>query len=158
REAAAHAEFARDWSAERGTPFAAGARQFVDRALAVDPGPAMAAALAASIVTWIATCVQRSDWLEATQAHEVLTRVAPDGEAAAESPGHAFISVDAATIAERLDEADVREQARLFAFVIRVGAAAAPLLVAALAYSAKTRVRAGATTALAYAFADDPSA
>jgi len=158
REAAARDAFARAWESERATPFADAAAGFVDRARALDAGPTMAEALAASLVTWIATCVQRSDWEEATIAYDLLQRVAPDAAATAGPLGYAFGSVDAETIAERIDEADVREQSRLFAFVIRVGAPAAPLLVAALAYSGRARVRAGVTTALAYAFAEEPAA
>src|SRR5262249_31820742 len=45
----------------------------------------------------------------------------------------------------------------VFGFVVRVGAPALSLLVSVLANSTRSRVRAGATTALAYAFADDPS-
>jgi ribosomal protein L16/L10AE len=33
--------------------------------LTAEPQPEMTEALAAAIVTWIATCVQRSDWQEA---------------------------------------------------------------------------------------------
>ena len=46
---------------------------------------------------------------------------------------------------------------RLFAFAVRVGAPALPLLAGALGLCSKARVRAGITTALAYAFADDPA-
>jgi HEAT repeat protein len=144
------------WAAERADAFPDDAESFITRMLAVDARPEMAGALAASVVTWIATCVQRSDWREAIRAGELLRRVDPGGRNGTEALAHAFGSVDTAAVIERLDECDAREQSRMFAFVVRVGAPALPLLIAAIASSGKARVRAGATTALAYAFADDP--
>ena len=156
-EAEAGSAFRDAWARERSEPFAAAAEALAVAALTGDPRPEMVEALAASIVTWIATAVQRSHWEEARTAHELLMRLDRTGRLSAESLTHALGSVDAHAITERLDEADVREQARLFAFVVRVGAPALSLLVSVLAHSNRSRVRAGATTALAYAFADDPS-
>jgi len=156
-EAEAGSAFRDAWARERSEPFAAAAEALAVAALTGDPRREMVEALAASIVTWIATAVQRSHWEEARTAHELLMRLDRTGRLSAESLTHALGSVDAHAITERLDEADVREQARLFAFVVRVGAPALSLLVSVLAHSNRSRVRAGATTALAYAFADDPS-
>ena len=148
--------FHESWAAERVSKFPVAAEAFVLRTLAADPRPEMAAALAAAVVTWIATCAQRSDWQEATRAGELLRHVDPTGQRSAEALTLAFNSVDTTAITERLDECDAREQSRLFAFVVRLGAPTLSLLIAVLAMSGKARVRAGATTALAYAFADDP--
>ena len=156
-EAAAGLAFRDAWARERSEPFAASAEALAAAALQGDARPEMVEALAASVVTWIATAVQRSDWEDARCAHDLLRRLDTSGRLSAEALTHALGSVDAHTITERLDEADVREQARLFAFVVRVGAPALSLLVSVLAHSSRSRVRAGATTALAYAFADDPS-
>jgi len=156
-EAEAAQSFRDTWARERSEPFAAAAEALVSAALDGDARPEMLEALAASVVTWIATAVQRSDWEDAQRAHDLLRRVDTSGRLSVEWLTHALGSVDAHTITERLDEADVREQARLFAFVVKVGAPALSLLVAVLANSGRSRVRAGATTALAYAFADDPS-
>jgi len=145
------------WSRERSEPFAAAAEALISATLRADPRPEMLEALTASIVTWIATAVQRSDWEDARCAHDLLRRLDTSGRLSEEGLTHALGSVDAHAITERLDEADVREQARLFAFVVRVGAPALSLLVSVLANSGRSRVRAGATTALTYAFADDPS-
>ena len=145
------------WSRERSEPFADAAGSLISTALRDDTRPEMLEALTASIVTWIATAVQRSDWDEARCAHDLLRSLDTSGRLSAESLTHALGSVDAHAITERLDEADVREQARLFAFVVRVGAPALSLLMSVLADSGRSRVRAGATTALTYAFADDPS-
>jgi HEAT repeat protein len=155
-ESAHRIAFHQAWAAERGAAFPAAVEAFTRRMLAEDPRPEMAQALAASVVTWIATSAQRSDWQEAMRAAELLRGVDPDGQHSAEALAHALGSVDTAAITERLDECDAREQSRMFAFVVHIGAPALPLLIAAITLSGKARVRAGATTALAYAFADDP--
>ena len=156
-EAEAGLAFREAWARERSEPFAAAAEALVSAALRDDARPEMLEALAASVVTWTATAVQRSEWEEARGAHELLKRLDPSGRSSAESLTAALGSLDAHAITERLDEADVREQARLFAFVVHVGAPALSLLMSVLADSGRSRVRAGATTALTYAFADDPS-
>jgi HEAT repeat protein len=156
-EAVSVQAFRERWAAERAVPFPDAAEAFVTRTLAADARSEMADALAASLVTWIATCVQRSGWQEAGRASELLRGVDPHGRRSSEALAHAFASLNTAAIVERLDECDEREQSRLFAFVVRIGAPALPLLVATLAHSGKARARAGATTALAYAFADDPA-
>jgi len=156
-EAEAGLAFRDGWARERSEPFAAAAEALVSAALRDDARPEMLEALAASVVTWTATAVQRSEWEEARGAHELLKRLDPSGRSSAESLTAALGSLDAHAITERLDEADVREQARLFAFVVHVGAPALSLLMSVLADSGRSRVRAGATTALTYAFADDPS-
>jgi HEAT repeat protein len=156
-EAEAEPAFRDAWSRERSEPFAATVEALTSAALQDDSRPEMLEALSASVVTWIATAVQRSDWEDARCAHDLLRRLDTSGRLSAESLTHALGSVDAHAITERLDEADVREQARLFAFVVHVGAPALSLLVSVLANSGRSRVRAGATTALTYAFADDPS-
>jgi HEAT repeat protein len=156
-EAEAGMAFRDVWSTERTEPFSVAAASLVSTALRDDARPEMLEAITASIVTWIATGVQRSDWQDAICAHDLLKRLDTSGRLSAESLTHALGSVDAHAITERLDEADVREQARLFAFVVHVGAPALSLLMSVLADSGRSRVRAGATTALTYAFADDPS-
>ena len=149
--------FHADWARERSRPFPDAIEDFAERSLASDPRAETAEALAAAAVTWVATSVQRSDWDEAGRAHELLRGIDPSGRCSDEALTHAFGSVDGCAITERLDEASVPEQARLFGLLVRIGAPALPLLISVLALSGKARVRAGATTALAYAFADDPA-
>ncbi len=155
-EATREAFFAQ-WHLESERTFESLAVTHVERLLREDPRPDTHEALAAACVTWLATCVQRSDWTEAAHAYETLTIADPHARMSAEALTHAFRSVDATAIVEHLDEAEPREQSRLFAFLVHVGTPALPLLIAVLAASSKARVRAGATTALAYAFADDPA-
>ena len=154
---AARDEFMARWSAEGARPFKQAALAHVEQVLREDPRPATREAMAAACVTWLATCVQRSDWREAEDAYETLKLADPDARSAAESLSHAFRSVDSAAIVEHLDEAEASEQTRLFAFLVHIGEPALPLLIAILAASSKARVRAGATTALSYAFADRPA-
>lgn len=154
---AARAGFREQWEREQAQPFEQAAIAHVERMLRDDPRPETQEALAAACVTWLATCVQRSDWREAESAYETLTLADPGAQMSAEALSHAFRSVDAAAIVEHLDEAEPQEQSRLFAFLVHVGTPALPLLIAILASSSKVRVRAGATTALAYAFADEPA-
>lgn len=142
---------------EREAPFADAVEALVARLRAADPRPETAEALAASVVTWIATAVQRGEWAEALRALDLLRRLDPGRRHADEFLAHALGALDGEAITRRLDGASHADQGRFFAFAVGVGAPALPLLVAALAHSAKVRVRAGATTALAHAFADDPA-
>lgn len=153
---AARAAFLEQWREESSSAFEQSAIEHVQRHLLEDPRPETHDSLAAACVTWLATCVQRSDWQEAEIAYGTLSIVDPGARLSAEALTHAFRSVDAETIVEHLDEADAEEQSRLFAFLVHVGTPALPLLIAILAGSSKSRVRAGATTAMAYAFAEEP--
>jgi hypothetical protein len=156
-EAAAVDDLHAAWRREREVPFADAVEAFAAALRALDPRPAMNEALAASVVTWIATAVQRADWADALRALDVLWRVDPGRRHCDEPLAHALGSVDAGIVTERLDGSSADDQGRLFAFAVGVGAPALPLLASVLAHSQKARVRAGATTALAYAFADDPT-
>jgi hypothetical protein len=151
------AAFHSEWDIEHDRPFHEQAETFSRQVLARDPRPETAEALAASIVTWIATAVQSCDWRNAGTAYALLCQLDPTGRRSLEPLTHALGSVDGIAITERLDEAEAQEQARLFAFAVHVGAPALPMLLTILGASSKTRMRAGATTALAYAFADDPT-
>src|SRR5262249_13848833 len=104
------------WARERAESFASGVEAMTWSALAGDERPEVGEALAASAVTWLATAVQRSDWEDARCAYDLLSRLDPQGRSSSDALSHAFSSVDAHVITERLDESDVREQARLFAF------------------------------------------
>jgi hypothetical protein len=154
---AARDAFHEQWQREHSQAFEQAAVAHIERVLHEDPRPETQEAMAAACVTWLATCVQRSDWREAESAYETLTLADPHAKLSAEALSHAFRSVDATAIVEHLDEAEPREQSRMFAFLVHVGTPALPLLIAILATSGKARVRAGATTALAYAFADEPA-
>jgi hypothetical protein len=156
-EAQALAELRANWRRGRALPFAEAVESFVGELCARDPRPPMAEALAAALVTWIATAAQRAEWTEALRALDVLWRADPGRRHGDEFLVHALGSLDAVTITERLDESSAVDQGRLFAFAVGVGAPALPLLTSVLAHSQKARVRAGATTALAYAFADNPA-
>ena len=158
RDEAAHgAAFAARWRTEHERPFVERSAAFVRELLASDARPELAAVLTASLVSWLATATQRGDWAEAREALALVERVDPERRHAGPALEHAFSGLDASTITDRLDSDPHELQAQAFALAVRVGAPALPLLVAILGQSGRTRVRAGATTALAFAFADDPS-
>ncbi len=145
------------WRRERSVPFEEAFATFAAEVRALDARPAMREALAAAVATWIATAVQRADWAQALRALEQLARVDPDRRQADEFLAHALGALDGAGLAARLDASGVADQGRMFAFAVEAGEPALPLLTSVLARSQKARVRAGATTALAWAFADDPA-
>ncbi len=156
-EAAQQSAFLAEWDAEHARPHREQVERFASAVTTHDTRPEVIEALAASVVTWIATAVQCCDWDEAGHAYELLRRLDPSGRSSLEALTHALASVDGLAITERLDEADTHQQARLFAFVVHIGTPALALLLTILGTSGKARMRAGATTALAYAFADDPA-
>ncbi len=149
--------FTQQWRCEHEQSFVERSAVFVREQCARDPRPETATALAASLVTWLATATQSGDWAEAREALSLIERVDPERRHVTPALHHAFSGLDAAAITERLDSDPHLSQAQAFALAVRIGAPALPLLVGILAQSGRTRVRAGATTALAFAFADDPS-
>jgi len=158
RDAPAHAtSFAERWRTEHEEPFADSVGRWVAELRSRDARPAMADAIAAGLVTWLATAVQRTAWVEAQRALELLEDVDPGRARAGEAVEHALAHLDATAISERLDVAEPEDQARAFAFAVRLGPAALPLLMEILARTNRSRVRAGITTALAYSLADDPT-
>jgi len=158
RDEAAHTlSFVERWRHEQSQPFGERSQAFVHELRRLDPRPETVAPLAAGLVTWLATATQRGDWAEAREALALLERVDPERRHAAAALTHAFSGLDATAITDRLDSDPHELQAQAFALAVRIGTPALPLLVAILGQSSRTRVRAGATTALAFAFADDPA-
>jgi len=158
RDESAHTlSFVEQWRKEHAQPFAERSAAFVHELRARDPRPESDAALAVALVTWLATATQLGDWAEAREALSLIERVDPERKQAGPALEHALSGLDAAAITDRLDSDPHELQAQAFALAVRIGAPALPLLVAILGQSGRTRVRAGATTALAFAFADDPS-
>ncbi|HEV2104833.1 MAG TPA: HEAT repeat domain-containing protein [Candidatus Eisenbacteria bacterium] len=155
-EPQARTTFVDEWRRDAGAEFASGVRAFVSQVSELDPGEEMRAALAAAVVTWLAGAVQRCDWDEALRAHEVLHPLDPRRTLSDEPLALALGALDAEAIALRLDESEPAEQARFFALAVRMGPPALDLSVAVLARAGRSRLRAAATTALAYACADEP--
>jgi hypothetical protein len=149
--------FVERWRHEHAQPFEERSEAFVHELRTLDPRPETDAALAAALVTWLATATQQGDWAEAREALALVERVDPERRHAAAALTHALSGLDATAVTDRLDSDPHELQAQAFALAVRIGTPALPLLVAILGQSNRTRVRAGATTALAFAFADDPA-
>ena len=149
--------FATAWRTEHEPPFAERSAALVEELLARESGEGLVPVLIAALATWLATATQRGDWVEAREALALIERVDPERRQSRPALEHALSGLDVAAITDRLDSDAHELQAQAFALAVRIGAPALPLLVAILGQSGRTRVRAGATTALAFAFAEDPA-
>lgn len=154
----ARAELRARWERERSGPWSDGVGRLVDDVLAVANDADTQIALAHALVTWLAGSLQRCEWREAGEAIAALGRVDPDGARSAAPLTSVLQSLDAEAIAERLDESEPDAQAQCFALAVRIGRPALDLMVGVLATATRVRLRAAATTALAYLCADEPTA
>jgi len=148
--------FLDEWARERAVPWTAQAPALVRAVLALDPSPNTVDAFGHTLVTWLAGALQRCEWDEAIRALEVLQELDPGGERTSPALVRVLATIDAEAIAERLDESEPEPQARFFALAVRLGRPALDLLVGVLAIATRVRLRAAATTALAYLCADEP--
>lgn len=124
--------------------------------LELDPTRAMRLSLVRSVVSWVASSLQRCAWDEAQLALEHLRRLDPDASLTGEDLEQAVAGLDHQTVTERLDAADDLEHSRFAAIVVAIGKPALDLATAVMARSQKVRVRASACTALTYLCGDDP--
>ncbi len=145
-----------EWSAERGVEWTAEVPHLFRRVLELDPGVDTRAALAQSVVTWLAAAVQRFGWDEAQHALGLLRELDPDGSLAGEHLAEAFAGLDGAAIAEQLDESSAEEQAKFLALAVAQGPTTIDLGTTVMATAAKARTRAAATTMLCYLCNDQP--
>lgn len=157
-EAEARAELRARWEQEHTGAWSDGVGRLVDDVLAVANDADTQVALAHALVTWLAGSLQRCEWREAGEAIAALHRVDPDGTRSAAPLTSVLQALDAEAIAERLDESEPDAQAQCFALAVRIGRPALDLMVGVLATATRVRLRAAATTALAYLCADDPTA
>jgi hypothetical protein len=152
----ARAGFLARWEAERAEPWTAVVPRLMHRMLEADPGDDMRNALTQSIVTWLASALQHSEWIEAQQALGLLRELDPDGARGNASLDQALSGLDMNEIAERLDESDPEDHARFSALVVAIGAPALDLACTVLCMSNKIRPRAAASTALTFLCNDHP--
>jgi HEAT repeats len=145
-----------EWSAERGVEWTHEVPAFYRRVLGLDPSPDTRAALAQSVVTWLASAVQRFAWSEAQTGLALLRELDPDGSLANEHLAVAFSGLDAGAIAEHLDESSAEEQAQFLALAVAQGPTAIDLGTTIMATGTKARTRAAATTLLCYLCSDRP--
>jgi len=131
----------------------------LERALSIaEPGPASHEALVAALAGWLVGAMRGADWLGATQAIEGLRRADPDREWSGTQLARALHELDAEAVAERLDESSREDITRFFTLTVRMGRPALELVVRVMARADRPRVRAAATSALAYIGAEDPRA
>lgn len=156
--AAAHAEWRELWRTESARCWPERVEDLVERVISQDSGAAVRESLTHALVNWLASSAQRNEWNEAAQALVCLRHVDPDRQWSQARIASTLSSLDAESIADRLDEADHETVARFFALVVRVGRPALDLAVRVIARSSRQRVRAAATTALTYVCADEPRA
>lgn len=145
-----------EWSAERGVEWTTEVPALFRCVLALDPSVDTRAALSQSIVTWLASAVQRFSWDEARDALTLLREFDPEGTLSGEHLANAFAGLDGAAIAEHLDESPAEEQAKFLALAVAQGATAIDLGTTVMARAAKARTRAAATTMLCYLCSDQP--
>lgn len=155
REGPALGEFRAAWDEAQAAPWTSQVPEFLNEVTALDPGLETTEALGRSVVGWLGSAVQRCAWNEAAQAIAALEAVDPGGRTA-ERLREVLGAVDPEAVAERLDESPDEEQALFFALGVRAGRPALDLLVGVLAIATRSRLRAAATTALAYLCADEP--
>ncbi len=152
------ADFHDRWKREQAPTHAQQVREFVDEVRSADPSDDMRDAVLTSLVSWVANAVQHCDWSEAGQALDAVRTLDPDGTRTAESLTQSLAGLDRDVVAERLDAATSEEQARFFSVAVVLGKPMLDLLIHVLAQAGRARLRAAATTALAYTCGDDPDA
>lgn len=122
----------------------------------LDGSEDMRRALGRSIITWLASALQRMAWGEARRALELLDEIDRDRELIGDELTAALTGLDTEAIADRFDEGEASDQGHFAAFTVALGAPAIGLCVDILARAGKARARAAVVTALCYLCADDP--
>jgi HEAT repeat protein len=145
-----------EWGGERAVDWTVDAPVVLRRALALDPGDDMRAALASALVTWVAGTLLRSAWSELQTALELMREIDPGGALTHEPLTQAIAGLDSDTIAQRLDESETDDQARFFGLAVAIGRPALGLACAVMAKAARSRTRAAACTMLSYLCSDQP--
>jgi len=152
------ADFQDRWKQESTPSHAQQVREFVDEVRAADPSEDMRDAVLTSLVSWVANAVQHCEWSEARQALDAVRTLDPDGSRTSEPLAQSLAGLDRDVVAERLDADTQESQARFFALAVAIGRPILDLLIHVLAQAGRARLRAAATTALAYTCSDQPDA
>lgn len=145
-----------EWAAERALDWTSDVPTVFRRVLDLDPDPDTRAALAQSLVTWVAGALQACSWAEAQQALALLREFDPDGALSGEALTSAIAGLDPDAIAENLDESEAEAQARFIALGVALGTSALDLGVSVLRRADKARTRAAACTLLCCLCGDQP--
>jgi len=153
---AARPGFLAAWDLESSTGWIDQAPVLLRGLYALDGSEDMRRALGRSIITWLASALQRMAWDEAQRALELLDELDRDRELIGDELTAALTGLDTEAIADRFDEGEASDQGHFAAFTVALGAPAIGLCVDILARAKKARARAAAVTALCYLCADDP--
>jgi HEAT repeat protein len=148
--------FFKNWEEENQRPWTEQVLTLAHLALTMDPTNEMRQSLSHSVVTWVASALQKADWNEAEASLELLREVDPERLYSEGSLGDAIKEVDGTVIAEQLDEADPRDQARVAALIVHMGKPAIELAANVMSLCERARPRAAASTALCYVCGDQP--
>jgi HEAT repeats len=143
-------------SAEAAVHWQQEARLLLGRVLEVDDDVRTRAALAHSVMTWLARSIQDAHWDDAREACELLRRFDPDGSLTDAPLAEALNQLDAEDITARLDESQNDDAGRFFGLTVGIGRAAIDLACSIMALALKSRTRAAACTMLCYLCSDSP--
>ncbi|MFI5054312.1 MAG: hypothetical protein ACHQDE_08120, partial [Acidimicrobiia bacterium] len=145
-----------EFSAEATVDWRQDAQALLGRVLELDGDVRTRAALAQSVMTWLARSIQDAQWEEARQACELLRRFDPDGTLTESTLGEVMDRLDADDITARLDESQNDDAGRFFALAVAIGRPAIDLACSVMALALKSRTRAAACTMLCYLCSDSP--
>lgn len=153
---AARPGFLAAWDRENSTGWIEQAPVFLRGLYALDDSQDMRRALGRSVITWLASALQRMAWDEARRALELLNELDRDRGLVGDELAAALAKLDTEAIAERFDEGEAADQSHFAGFTVALGPPAIGLCVDILARTDKARARAAVVTALCYLCADDP--
>ena len=153
---AARVQFQVDWVQEWIADWNVDVRAVLREVIAQDDQLPTRRALTHFVVTWLVNALQRREWSEAQGALELLREFDPDRSLSDTVLEGALGEIETAPLAEQLDTAEVDEQGRFLALAVAIGRPALRLAFDVMAWAKRGRLRAAASTALAYMCDDDP--
>jgi HEAT repeat protein len=130
--------------------------QLFRRILLLDDTDDTRAALAHASATWLVHMLDRHQLARAGKALELLDEVDPGHRRSREALARGLQTLDAAEMAEFLDEAEPAEQGRFAGLMVRLDEVATPFTFQVMGRATRGRTRAAAATALCYQCADHP--
>jgi len=152
----ARAQFEMDWVQEWVGDWNIEAPQVLRELVAQDDTPRTRRALIHFVVTWVVSALQRRDWVEAQRALELLREFDPERTLCDAALADSLQDVEVEPLVEQLDSAGADDQASFLALAVAIGRPAMRFTFGVMAGARRGRLRAAATTALAYMCDDDP--
>lgn len=136
--------------------FAEEGEAFLRSVMAADPCEATRDALSMAALTWLSGAVGRCELDAAERAERLLRELDPELMRSGPSLRSLLMALDHGALSERLEELDAARTRQFFELSVRLGSPAIELIVGLMARAGKPRLRAAATTALAYICNDEP--